>query len=68
LCRAVRASPSEERLAINASTGLIGGTVAAGAALDGTQLVAVTASDGTYDSTQLFWWPLLPATAPAATP
>ena len=39
-------------LSINASTGLISGTVATGDSSDGPYSVNVTASDGTYSTTQ----------------
>ncbi len=51
---------------VNASTGLIGGTVASGAALHGPYLVTVTATDGTYSSSQVFTWQTRPIVAPAA--
>src|SRR5436305_8654112 len=53
-------------LSINASTGLISGTVSSGDALQGPAVVTVTATDGTYSNSQVFGWALRPATAPAA--
>jgi hypothetical protein len=43
-------------LALNASTGLISGTVAAGAAASSSYAVTVTAGDGTYSASQTFDW------------
>ncbi len=43
-------------LAINSSTGLISGTIAAGASAKSPFGVWVTATDGTYSSTQIFGW------------
>jgi hypothetical protein len=43
-------------LTLNASTGLISGTIAAGAAINGPYMVAVTAGDGAYSATQTFTW------------
>jgi uncharacterized repeat protein (TIGR01451 family) len=43
-------------LKINAGSGLITGTIAAGAAANGPYLVMVTASDGTYTASATFTW------------
>ncbi len=43
-------------LTVNAETGLITGTIAAGAAANGPYLVAVTATEGTTSVTQAFVW------------
>ncbi len=43
-------------LEINAGTGVITGTVSPGAAANGPYTVLITASDGTYSSTQMFTW------------
>ena len=53
-------------VSFNASTGLISGTVASGAALTGPDAVTVTATAGAYSSSEIFNWSLTPATAPAA--
>jgi hypothetical protein len=53
-------------LSIDTSTGAITGTPAAGDALNGPYGVTITASDGTYSSSQTFTLTVLPATAPAA--
>jgi hypothetical protein len=54
-------------LSINAGTGLISGTVSSGDALNGpSYIVTLTASGGSYSSTQTFNWSLRPAVAPAA--
>jgi hypothetical protein len=53
-------------LSINSSTGLIAGTVAAGAALGGPYAVTVTASDGVSSNSATFNWSVAPAQAPAA--
>jgi hypothetical protein len=50
------ASGLPDGLSINASTGLISGTIATGDALSGTAQVALTVSDGSYSSSQLFGW------------
>ena len=47
------------------TTGIIGGVVAAGAALHGPYEVTVTASDGTLSTTRSFGWAVRPAEAPA---
>jgi hypothetical protein len=52
-------------LSIDASSGLISGTIATGAAGNGPFEVTVTASDGTYSSSQTFAWAVKPAVAPA---
>jgi cyanophycinase-like exopeptidase len=43
-------------LSINSGTGLISGTVAAGASAGGPYTVTVTATDGTYSASQSFTW------------
>jgi hypothetical protein len=43
-------------LSINSSTGLISGTVAAGASANSVYDVTVTVSDGTYSTSQIFGW------------
>jgi hypothetical protein len=53
-------------LSVNATTGLISGTVPAGAAAGGPYVPTVTASDGTYSSSATFNWAGSPAAAPAA--
>jgi hypothetical protein len=54
-------------VSMNSSTGVVSGTVAAGAALAGpTCSVEVSAADGTYSTTQGFQWALRPSIAPAA--
>ena len=53
-------------VSFNASTGLISGTVASGAALTGPDAVTVTATAGAYSGSEIFNWSLTPATAPAA--
>jgi hypothetical protein len=53
-------------LTLNASTGLISGTLAAGDALAGGDLVSVTAAWGSYAASASFNWTILPSTAPAA--
>jgi hypothetical protein len=54
-------------LSINAATGLISGTVAAGAAHDGPFAPTVTASDGTYSTSQTFQWAITHASNTAPT-
>ena len=49
-------------LTINQTTGLIGGTVTAGAVWQGDFPVTVTATDGTYSASQDFDWTVTPAT------
>jgi hypothetical protein len=53
-------------LTIDPVSGLISGTVAAGATWQGWYNVVVTATDGTNSASQEFNWTLLPATTPAA--
>ena len=53
-------------LSINAATGLITGTIAAGSALDGPYFVNVTVSDGTNTNSVAWIWNVNPAVQPAA--
>ncbi len=43
-------------LAINPTSGVIGGTIAVGAAANGPYSVTVLATDGTYSSSEVFTW------------
>ncbi len=47
-------------LTLNTSTGLISGTIAAGAATSSPYTITVSASDGTYNSSQTFTWTVNP--------
>ena len=53
-------------LSISAATGLITGTIAAGAAATGSYAVTVTATDGTYSVSQTFSWAVTTDTPAAA--
>ncbi len=53
-------------LSINASTGLISGTINSGDAVSAPNSVTITVADVTYSSTASFNWSLTPASAPAA--